>query len=252
MSDEVIPTPGGEPTAPAVIPPAPAAPTTPVAPEVPPVITAPVVPEVPATDEPVFAPSGNATLDLVFAFLGSNGMRPDSPEVQAAGAGDFTALEAALKAKGVKGYEQYLAVGKNLYEQNVQEATAKAAADKTAILALVGGEQAWTDIRTWVGANAEEAERDSINAAFQQGGLHAKAMAAYLKGLYERSPDFVSKGRQARSDDAGTGSTPASGALSPEQYKTAVAELVASLRGKALESSPMYRELQARRQAYRG
>lgn len=243
------------------------APGTPAAPVAPapatPDVTAPLpdaAPAAPAAPAPeaapaapvTFEPSGDAALDIVLGFIGANGLGPDSPEVQAASRGDFVALEAALKAKGAKGYEQYLALGKSLYEKNAKEAAAKDEADKAAILSAVGGEEAWADIRTWAGANAEEAERSAINAAFQSGGMQAKAMAVYLKGLYEKSSDYTAKGRGARNPNASTSAVPSSGALSPEQYKAAVGELTANLRGRALEDSPEYRVLQSRRMAYRG
>ena len=103
-------------------------------------------------------------------------------------------------------------------------------------------------MREWAKENAEPAEREAVNSALKIGGIAAKAMAAYLKGLHAQHPSAVI---QPTVVSQSRPSPPASATLSPTQYKAAVADLRAKM-GQRMDGSPEYKDLQARRMAWRG
>ena len=219
--------------------------------------TAPTVPIVPAAPPSAptaidYAPTGDAGLDMTLSFLGGLNIDPADPAMVAAGEGNFSLLEAKLGAMGdkAKGWEKFLALGKQSYEGVKGKAEAKAAAERTIVETAVGGAENWTVIQDWARKNAEPAEKEAVNAALNAGGIAAKAMALYLAGLYERSSGAVIKGKSATVPGAGSGS-PNSVALAPRAFVAEVEKLRQKL-GSRMDESPEYKQLQQRRHAWRG
>lgn len=211
----------------------------------------------PAAGEAIsYEPTGNPGMDLALDFLGKLGFGPEDPAMAAAGKGDFGLLKAKLAVMGEKaqGWEAVLAVGEQSLK-SINEARA-AAEQKTqdAILSVFGEDRAaaakqWEAVRAWAKENAEPDERDAVNSALAAGGIAAKAMAAYLNGLYSKHPSAVIE--PATVTTVGGSGENTSGALSPAQYRVEIASLRAKL-GQGMDGSPEYKALQARRLAYRG
>lgn len=199
-----------------------------------------------------YAPTGDSSLDLALAFVGERGFGPDRPEMKAASAGDFGPLEASLKALGdkAKGFERYLKAAKSSYEARGQ--ATKAAAEKTQALVVetVGGAQAWNAIHAWVMANADDAERKQINAAWAAGGLAAKAMAKSLAEGYRSSGASTLPPKAAVKADAERGQAGPGDALTPAQYKAEIARITAKY-GTRAQYTEEFASAQARRRAFR-
>ena len=200
-----------------------------------------------------YEPTGDVGLDMALDFIGKFGISPDDPVMIAAGEGNFQLLEAKLAAMGdkAKGYEKFLALGKSSYETVQAKAKAESEAKATLIHNAVGGEERWKAIKEWAGKNAEPAEQTAVNAALNAGGLQAKAMAVYLDGLFDRAAGVVQVGKPAVNPNGAKGGAPNSGALSPRAYTAEVAKLSQKLGGR-LDGSAEYRQLQSRRQAWKG
>jgi len=213
-------------------------------------------PAVPGAAEAVeYEPTGNAGLDVALNYLGKLGISATDPAMAAAEKGDFSILRAKLASMGDKapGWEQMLKLGEESFAGIKAGRDAEAAKTTDAILSVFGEDKEvagrdWAKVRDWAKANAEPAERTAVNAALAAGGIAAKAMASYLKGLYLTSPD-------AQRDPAPTskvGGRAATGtdALSPRAY----AAEVQALRGRigTVEGTAEYATLQARRAAWRG
>jgi hypothetical protein len=242
------PAPGTAPTPPAPVaaPPAPAAPAAAPAPAAPPAEPA-------AAAAPAFEPTGNPALDLALEFVSTMGLKPDHPAIVAAEEGNFALLEATLGAMGdkAKGWERYTALAKGAWEQVKQAAEAKAAEQKKVVTDAVGGEEVWSQIQTWAAANAEPAEKEAVNAALAAGGIAAKAMAQYLKQLYEGAPGTTVLPKSAVPNQvASVPGADASGPLTRQAYTQAVQELYVRKNGR-IDGDPEYVILQARREAGR-
>lgn len=201
--------------------------------------------------------TGDPGMDLALGFLGKLGLGPEDPAMAAAGNGDFALLKAKLALMGDKaqGWEAVIALGEQSFK--TLQANQQAAAQKTqdAILSVFGEDKdaaakQWAAVREWAKANAEPEERAAVNAALAAGGIAAKAMAAYLQGLYQKHPSAVIEPTTV-TKVGGSAASNNSGALSPSAYKDAVAALWAKL-GSGMNTSPEYKALQARRLAYRG
>lgn len=202
-----------------------------------------------------YEPTGDAGLDFALGFLGRLGYSPEAPAMKAAEAGNFALLRAELALLGDKaqGWEQVVALGEQSFKS--MQASRVAAEQKTqdAILSAFGQDKdeaakQWAEVREWAKANAEPEERAAVNAALQAGGIAAKAMAAYLNGLYRAHPSAVIE--PATVTRVGGNSGNDSAALSPTAYREAVLALRGKL-GQGMDSSPEYKALQARRLAYR-
>lgn len=245
------PAPGGPAQGTAPTPQAPAAPPAAPAPAAPAPAPAATPAPAPAPAEPAktpFEPTGNPGLDLALDFVGGLGLGPEHPAIVAAEEGNFALLEAALGSMGdkAKGWERYTALAKGAWEQVRQAAEAKAAEQKKAVTDAVGGEETWSKIQTWAAANAEPAEREAVNAALAAGGIAAKAMAQYLKQLYEGAPGTTVLPKQAVPNDV---ASPAGNqGLSAKDYAQEVNNLYHRLGGR-LDGNPEYAALQARREA---
>lgn len=264
------------PAAPAVVAPAatvaPAAPVAPVAAPAAPIATniddpaaaAPVAASVAAPAPPAadgkavpvsYEPTGDAGLDMALGFLGKLGIGPADAAMQAAERGDFAMLKAQLALMGDKaqGWEQVVALGEQSYKGVQAKAQAEAKQTQDAILSVFGSDAAaaaaeWGKVRAWAADNAEPQERTAVNAALAAGGIAAKAMAAYLAGLYRAHPSAVIE--PAIVSKVGGSPDFNAGALSPEQYKAELSKLRAA-KGQAMDGSPDYKVLQQRRMAWR-
>lgn len=199
----------------------------------------------------IYESTNDPALDMALEFVGKFGIGPDDPAMVAAGDGNFSLLEAKLAAMGdkAKGFEKFIALGKSSYTGVQEKAKAEAAQRAADIYKVVGGEDQWKAIKEWAGKNAEPAEQEVVNTALQAGGMQAKAMAFYLSTLYDNAAGVNQAGKSAVVPNAGSGS-PNAGTLSPRAYTKEVDSLARKL-GSRMESSPEYRQLQARRQAWR-
>ncbi len=88
-----------------------------------------------------------------------------------------------------------------------------------------------------------------VNAALSQGGVAAKAMAAYLAGVYGRAVGTVVAPAAAVQPGA-AGAPVVQQAMTAQDYKAAVAQLRAKF-GTSLDNNPEYLALNARRRASR-
>ena len=256
MSDQTLNTP--EPAAPAVpaTPAAPdAAPVAPEAPAVPQPNAAPATPA-PATPEPArpakFEPTGDPVLDTALDYVAGLGIGSDDPVIEAARDGDFGPLEAKLAALGdkAKDKDRYLALAKRAYEDVTKKAEAKNAEVAAIVHSAVGGEAQWEAIKTWASAQATDAEKEQINAAFAAGGLQAKAAAKYLAEAFARAgrPGVTKAAAIAPGAAAApTGAEP----LTARDYAKAVDELSRKHRGGDVSHLPEYQTLRSRRLAGR-
>lgn len=237
---------------PAIAPTAPVITETPAAP-----ITLPIAekpPEAKPAEGPapvVYESTNDPALDMALEFVGKFGIGPDDPAMVAAGDGNFALLEAKLAAMGdkAKGFEKFLALGKSSYASVQEKAKAEATQKAADIYKVVGGEEQWNAIKTWASKNAEPAEQTVVNAALAAGGMQAKAMAFYLSNLYDNASGVNQAGKPAVAPNASANAA-TSGSLSPRAYTKEVDALARKL-GSRMESSPEYKQLQSRRQAWR-
>lgn len=216
---------------------------------------APVTPAAPVDNKAEaisYEPTGDVGLDMALDFIGKAGLDSDHPAVKAAIDGDFTILKATLAAKGVAGWEQFVALGEAAYERASKEATAKSEAIREAVYKEAGGKDEWAAIQKWASDNATPEEKAEVNALLNQGGLAAKAAVRHLSESYSRANNVTINPRDGTANAAkGGGADAANGPLSPRAYADAVQSLNAKLGGR-LEGSKEYQSLQARRSAYRG
>lgn len=235
--------------------PAPAAPAAPVSLD-PPAAPAPAPAAEPPADNKggaiVYEKTGDAALDMALNFLGAQGYSPEHPAMIAAEKGDFRMLAAELATKGVKGWKEHLDLGEQAYKARKEQHEAKATKDRADIYGVVGGEEAWKGIQTWAAANAEPHEKAAVNAALAQGGLVAKATAAYLRDLHAKATGVTVEPANPRVPGA-AGVTPGvtNGPLSPRAYVTEVQQLRAKF-GSDIDTRPEYAALKQRRSAWRG
>ena len=215
-------------------------------------VVAPVVPAVVADGAVAYEPTGDVGLDMALEFVGKAGLGVDHPAMKAASVGDFSILKATLAAKGVAGWEQFVALGEAAYEKVSKQESEKAQAGREAIYKVAGGEESWKAVQTWASSNATPEEKAEINALLNQGGLAAKGAAQYLLDAYNRANNVVVEPKDPTAN-AGRGGeqSGANAPLSPRAYADAVQQLNNKLNGR-LDGSKEYASLQARRAAYRG
>ena len=199
-----------------------------------------------------YTPTGDASLDMALQFIGEQGLGPDHPAVAAAQNGDFGMLKAHFARGDVKGWEQFIALGEQAFNNRKASEEAKAAETRSVIENAVGGKEAWAAVQAWAKENAEPHEREAVNKAFAAGGMQAKAMAVYLKELY----DGAIGNREPRSngydpDRAGNAGAGGGYALTPREYTAEVEKLYMRF-GDRVTETPEYRALQSRRMAWRG
>lgn len=218
---------------------------------------APVVPKadtpaVVADDAVVtYEPTGDVGLDMALAFVGKAGINQDHPAMQAATNGDFSILKATLAAKGVAGWEQFIALGEAAYARTTADNEKKAAASREAIYKIAGGEENWNAVKTWAGANATPEEKAEVNALLNQGGLAAKGAVQYLLQAYAKAANVEVNPRDPLANAGALPAAAANAPLSAREYAAEVQQLNNKLGGR-LEGSKEYAALQRRRAAYQG
>lgn len=177
--------------------PAPVAPAAP-APVATPALT---VPEpAPAPAPVVFERTGDPGLDTALKFFAEAGMAPESPEMQAAKAGDLLPLAAKLGTLGDKarGFEGYIALAKASFDRQAQAAAQEA----QALLTYVGGQDAWAGIQSWAASNLDAAQRAQVNTALKQGGYIAQLAIDGLRSKINADPSVSTFGAEARQPSA--------------------------------------------------
>lgn len=253
---EVTSAPAAQPAAAAAATPAPSAATQAPATQVP---AAPTAKEEPKAEAGAFGeavtyqPTGDSNLDLALGFIGKHGLNDQHPAVVAATKGDFGPIKALMAEKGIQGWEAYLALAEKGYSDHVAKEDAKTAEVQQIVVQAAGDEQTWADTLAWASANAEPQEKEQVNAALKAGGVVAEAVAQFLvNGYRSATGTSYSPKENAVKQDAGRGvANPNGGPLSPAEYGKAVADLRRT-KGVYFDQTPEYRQLQARRQAYRG
>lgn len=222
--------------------------------EKPAVAVAPVVGEKVGA-EVKYDPTGNAKLDISLAFLGKLGIDPDHPGMKAAGNGDFSILKAHLATLGAKaqGWEANIALGEQAIADQTAASKDRSAKDRKAMTDAVGGEETWVQVREFARAATEDSpsQREEVNRALQGGGIAGIAMAQYLHTLFLKNSPTQEPKAATVPVVAQTPAGPARGyALSPREYTAEVAKLNIKLGGR-MDTSPEYKELGARRRAWR-
>lgn len=205
-------------------------------------------------DTVAYEPTGDTALDVCLGFLGGLGIAPENPAMAAAMKGDFSLLEAALATMGDKaqGWQQMLALGKQAYERQDNAAKTAAKAVSDAVISVAGDAKTWGEVRTWAMANADQAEKDAINAMFDAGPIQARAAAKMLMEAYSTATGTVVTPADPLTNLATSGGQQTSnGPLSPRDYSNEVTKLYQKL-GHKMDGSSEYKALQARRAAYRG
>lgn len=206
----------------------------------------------PAEVEPVtYNASGDAGLDMLLEAAGTLGLGPSHPAMVAAVNGDFDLLALKLEEAEVKGSSRLIALGQKAYNDIAAKTKARQEADAKAVAEEVGGPERWAEVQKWASENADDNEKAEIKAALGKGGLQARMAASWLNSLYGRASGVSDEGTgKAVAKDA-KGTPAANGALSPREYAKAVAEARIGFKGD-FENSSKYKDLQARRMAYRG
>ncbi|WP_334166776.1 hypothetical protein [Achromobacter mucicolens] len=203
----------------------------------------------------VYEKTGNANLDTALAWAGSLGLDGDnSSEMQEAFKGNFGPLKALLATKNIPGAEAYVALAEAGFKEFTAAADERRASVQSMVVDVAGGDEAWAEVMAWAGENAEQAEKDAVNYALEQGGFLAEAVAFTLVSNYRQQAGVSSPPRQtaARSTAAAAPATGSHGPLSPKEYTKAVSDLRKSLKGKPIEGSKEYEALRQRRASWRG
>ena len=213
------------------------------------VAAVPVTPDATNTEVVEYEKTGDVGLDMALDFIGKAGLASNHPAVLAASEGDFSILKATLAAKGVTGWEQFVALGEAAYNRASAENAAKATAARAAIYKEAGGEESWKSVQAWAGANATPEERAEINALLNQGGLAAKGAVKYLMDTYNRANNVEVNPADPLANSGRSGvPNAANGPLTASEYSAAVQQLNNKLNGR-LDGSPEYEALQRRRAA---
>jgi len=187
------------------------------------------------------------------AFMGKHGLALDHPAIVAAEGGDFAPVRALLAEKGVQGADAYLALAERSLQEIQEAQAAHVQAVQQIVVQAAGDEAAWAETLAWASANAEPEEKEAVNAALSQGGVVAEAMAAFLVSQYRNATgtSYTPTAPVVKPEAARGAANPSGGALSPAEYGKAVVSLRQTL-GSRFEESAEYRQLQARRAAWRG
>ena len=193
-----------------------------------------------------FEETGDPALDVSLMYAAQQGLTPESPEIVAARGGDFAKLETYFKEKQAPGWEKQLALAKGAYQRVVADAQAKQKATADAVFAAAGGEAVWKEAAAFVANTASQEQKDQINAALQQGGMVAEAMARLVVSNYQHA-----KGRSAKAPSGVASTTAASGELTAREYGRQVNALAIKHKGKDYTQLPEYKALVEQRLAAR-
>lgn len=195
--------------------------------------------------------TGDAGLDYALNFVGKLGFGHDSPAVEAAMSGDFGLLKAELAALGAKasGYTEVVALAEAAFARSKEKASANEKALGEAAVKAAGSAERWGEVRAWAAGAADPTEKAQINAALAAGGVQARAAMEYLVRCYEKSTGGVKDPKAVATKSASGKPGESQGPLTAREYSTAVQDLARSLKGRDVEGTPQYRELQQRRLA---
>ena len=151
-----------------------------------------VEPAAPAAPE--YEPTGDPGLDYALSFLSRAGIQPDDPALAAAAEGNFGLLEAVLAERGIPGWEQAVALGKQAQQRMVEAEKAKAAEVEDAVLAVAANSGVdWEQVVTWARGAATPEELEAVNGFFAQGALGAKIAASYLVQNFQAAQGNVAQ-----------------------------------------------------------
>lgn len=193
-----------------------------------------------------FEETGDPALDVALGYAAQQGLRPDSPEIVAAKAGDFAKLEAYLKERNAPGYEKHVALARGAYDRAIADGKAKNAAIDALVEKAAGGKDQWVAVKAHAVATLTPEQRAEVNAALAVGGFTAQAVANQLVQA------FRSKGTYSAKDPAPTGGTGTSdAAIGAREYGREVEKLVIRHKGKDVSKLPEYQALVTRRKAGR-
>lgn len=201
-----------------------------------------------------YQPTGDPALDVVLGFLGNLGIGQEDPAMAAAIKGDFDLLSAKLATMGddARGWETMIKLGQDAYSRHAEKATKAADAVKGACHKAAGGEAEWKAVHEWANKNASKEEKAALNAMFDAGPFQAQAAADKMVAAYRNAGGTVVSPKSAVKKNGGGANdgTNSNGALSPKDYAAEVQKLYNKMGGR-MDGSPEYRQLQARRAAYK-
>lgn len=197
--------------------------------------------------------TGDPGMDLAMNYLAKLGFTPDGDEVKAAiEKGEFSLLEAKLASMGDKasGWKEHLALAKAYLEAEDAKFEAHISECENAAWSVAGGQEQWKQICSWATSVADPKEAESINAMLKADKVQAKAAAVYLTQLYQKAAGTVVE-PVSPIQGAQPTTQAAHGAISPAEYRSAIAELVAR-KGQYIDNDPEFIALNNRRAMYRG
>ena len=207
-------------------------------------------PAPPPSDPVAYETTGDAGMDLALKFVGNLGFGPEHAAMKAAEAGDFGALETALKGLGekAKGYQDYLALAKQWVGTKAAQAKERFAKEQAMVHDVVGGQEKWEAITAWARENAEPHEKEQVNAALKAGGIAAKAMALYLGQLFGKAAGTELTPAPAVQPGAAPHAGSSAGPITAQEFANRSREMRRT-QGPDFESSPAFKALVAQRQA---
>lgn len=183
-------------------------------------------------------------------FVNTLGLSVDSPEIVEAAKGNYSYLEAKIAQLGdkAKGADRFITLAKEAQSRvGDQQKAAREAAVKT-VYETVGGEENWKAVQNFARSNLQGDQLAEANAALEQGGMAAKAMATYLMSLAAAHPQTTIQGKTA-AEPAATATQPilAGGPLTREQYRAEYKKLVEQYGITGAQKRPELQQLNARR-----
>ena len=191
---------------------------------------------------------------MALNFVGKLGMGPDHPAIVEAQKGNFDFLSAHLASLGPKaqGFEHIVKLAKASFDAEVARTGETETKTKELVHNTVGGADEWNKIKEWASTNADPEEKTVINTMMKAGGLQAKMAAMFLRDSYSNASGTVVEPKAAVANVPANGGSVRGGALAPADYSNEVAKLVQKYGAQGAHTAPEFKELQARRMAYRG
>lgn len=229
----------------------------PQAPAEPPAQQTPAQAELTLTEKPLYKhePTGNAAYDMAMNAFATKGFSPDHPAFVPASKGDFSALEAFVKEQGID--PQYLALAQQAYTQISEHHNATHGETIKKALEVAGGQERWNKVQAWVQDVASPEEITYYKQQLEAGGVATLKAVEYLSGLYgQHAENAPAQPSESPATPFNTNSSPTiatNGApISPQEFRAELSRLIDKVGYSGLETSPEYKALQQRRQAWRG
>ncbi len=192
-----------------------------------------------------FTPTGNIGMDLALEYFGKLGFKLEDAELDQAGKGNFSYLEAKLATLGdkAKGAERYVALAKQAQAEISAKLNAGIEERRKTVYDAVGGEDEWKKVVDYAKANAEPKELEDIRRTLQAGGIGAKLMAQHLHSLYKgTNPDRTPE----RATAAAPATAAANGTLTLTGYRQELNKLIEKVGVTRLQDSDEYAQLRQR------